>query len=196
MKRFIAIAAAAALWVGVSFAQEAPLRIGVFELGRISQETAEGQRIQKSLMDFQDKKKAELDAKEKELKDMQEQLATLALSLAPERRSQMEKDLQKKQNELVGSREGAQREWQIEFNEAQDKFLQKVRDVVEAFGREEKFTLILERDSTVFRSDSVDLTRLIIERFNKMSPPPPAAAAPPSPAKQPPKPAPTPGAAR
>lgn len=190
MKRHFIIAAVAALWALGAAAQEAaPTKIGVFELGRITQETAEGKRVQKTLTDFQDKKKGELDAKEKELRDLQDQLAAQALTLSPERRSQMEKDLQKKQNELAVSREGAQREWQIEFNEAQDKFLQKVRDVVETLGREEKFTVIMERDSLVYRSDSVDVTARIVERLNRMSPGDAAAAAP----KEAPKPAPKPG---
>ncbi len=152
------------------------MKIGVFDFGRITQETNEGQRIQKKLKDFQDHKQAELAAKEKELKDLQDQLAAQALALSPEKRSEMEKDVQKKQNDLQILREGAQREWQIEFNEAQDGFLQKVRDVVEALGREDKFTLILERDYTVYRNDSVEITPRVIERFNKMYPEAPSPA--------------------
>jgi outer membrane protein len=147
------------------------MKIGVFEFGRLSQETNEGLRIQTELKEFQEKKQGELAAKEKELKDLQDKLIAEALSLSPERRAAMEKELQKKQNELQVAREGAQREWQIEFNEAQAGFQQKVVDIVEAIGREGGYIMILERDQCVFRSDTVDITGRVIERFNKMTGP-------------------------
>jgi len=167
---------------GVAAAQET--KIGVFDFGRVTQETAEGQRIQKQLQDFQAKKQAELASKEKELKDLQDKLMAQALALAPERKAAMEKEIQKKQNELQVAREGAQREWQIEFNEAQEGFLEKVRKVVEALGREENYTVILERDQTVYFGEAHDVSKKIVERFDKMTPPvPPAQAAPAAPPK-------------
>jgi Skp family chaperone for outer membrane proteins len=191
--RRIVVAAALALLALPLRAQEA--KIGVFEFSRVAGETAEGQRIQKTLKDFQESKQAALADKEKELKALNDQLTAQALSLSPERRGAMEKDLQKKQNELQTSRESAQREWQIEFNEAQSAFQEKVISTVEAMGREGKYLLILERDQCVFAGETADITPLIIARLNAMTGAPPAAApsaAPPG-APQPPAPAKPPG---
>ncbi len=186
MKRTAAVlmAAGALLAPGLAPAQET--KIGVFEFARVAAETAEGQRIQKGLKDFQESKQTTLADKEKELKGLTEQLSAQALSLSPERRSAMEKDLQKKQNELQTARESAQREWQIEFNEAQSAFQEKVISSVEALGREGKYTLILERDQCVFAGETADLTPQIIQRLNAMSPAPPAPkpATPPKPPRR------------
>lgn len=176
MKRTVLAAAAAVFVLSFTAAMAQQAKIGVFEFGRVSQETAEGQRIQKKLREYQEAKQADLAAKEQELKDLNDKLVAQALSLSPERRAAMEKDLQKKQNDLQTAREGAQREWQIEFNEAQSGFQQKVIDVVEAIGREQGYLVILERDQCVFRADAVDITPEVVKRLDQMSPPPAADA--------------------
>jgi Skp family chaperone for outer membrane proteins len=187
-RRIAVMGAALALLALPVRAQEA--KIGDFEFSRVEAETDEGQRIQKSLKDFQESKQAALADKEKELKALNDQLTAQALSLSPERRSAMEKDLQKKQNDLQTAREGAQREWQIEFNEAQSAFQEKVINTVEAMGREGKYMLILERDQCVFAGETADITPLIITRLNAMSGGAPAAAAPAPKPAAPPKPTP------
>src|SRR5213594_3379629 len=94
----VAVIAGALALASSAGAQE--LKIGTFDFDRVSKDTQEGQRLQKQLKDFQEKKQAGLATKEKELKDLQDQLQTQALSLSPERRTAMEKDLQRKQNDL------------------------------------------------------------------------------------------------
>jgi outer membrane protein len=187
MKRaVIACVAVAAISAGLASAQTAPFKVGVFDAQRISEETAEGKRIQGQLSGFRDRKQAELQAKEKEVSELQAQLTSQSLSLSQEKRATLEKDVQRKALDLNQAREAAGREMQLEVNEAQSKFQAQLLAVVEQFGREEGFTVVLEKSLVAYSDAAVDITTALVDRFNKVVPataPPPAAAKPKPPAK-------------
>jgi outer membrane protein len=176
------VAATVAAW-----AQSAPaLKVGVFDANRVSEETDEGKRIAAKLSAFGEKKKAELAAKEKEITDLRAQLDSQNLSLSPEKTQQMQKDVQRKTLELQQAQEAARSEFQIEVSEAQNKFQEQLIRVINQFGRDEGFTLVLERTTggVAFASESVDITTAIVDKFNELVKAPadaaPAAAKPPA----------------
>jgi outer membrane protein len=169
----LAVAAAGAVWAQAA----APVKIGVFDAQRVSEETAEGKRVQKRLTAFSEKKRAELGAKEKEVQDLQEKLNAQALSLSPEKRTGMEKDLQKKMLDLNQGREGAQREMQLEVTDAENSFREKLLAAVDSFGKDEGFAVIFERQATIYVHPSSDVTTAIVDRFNKLFPVAPEAPA-------------------
>jgi outer membrane protein len=189
----ILVAATAAAWAQ----SPAALKIGVFDANRVSEETDEGKRIAAKLSAFGDKKKADLAAKEKEIGDLRAQLDSQNLSLSPEKMQQMQKDVQKKGLELQQAQEAARNEFQIEVSDAQNKFQEQLIRVINQFGREEGFTLVIERSTggVAFASESIDVTTAIVDKFNELVKAPadgaapaaakPPAAIPPPPAKKP-----------
>lgn len=190
MTRFRALsvlASALALAAGSVFA--ADVKIGVFDFQRVSEETARGQELRASLEKFGDKKKGEITAKENELKAMEEKYKAEAFSLQAEKRSQMEKDIQKKQLDLQSFRENAQKEMQIEVNEAQGKFNDQLLTIITSLGKERGYTLVFAKEQVAFASDGADMTSELIERFNqetaKAPSAAPAAAKPAAPAPKP-----------
>jgi outer membrane protein len=152
------------------------VKIGVFDATRISEETEEGKRVQAALNDLRNQKQAELTAKEQELAGLQNQLNSQALSLSGEKRSELEKQIQKKALELKQNSEAATREMQIEFGEAQNKFQEQLLAVIQQFGRDEGFTLILESSLIAYADNSIDVTTALVDRFDKLfaAAPPPA----------------------
>lgn len=167
--------------LGEPLAQEpAEIKIGVFDAQRISEETNEGKRVQAYLTEFKDKKMADLAAKRKEVEDLQKQLQAQALSLSSDKRSALEKDIQKKILDLNQAQEAANREMQLELSEAQGKFQEQLMRVVEQFGREEGFSLLVEKSFVAYADNAFDVTTALVDRFNRMVPvpaPSPAAKA-------------------
>lgn len=162
---------------GVVRAQAPPApRIGVFDAGRVSGETALGKAITSRLNGIQEKKRGELQAKAKEIQGLQSQLETQALSLSPDRRGALEKDIQRKTLELNQAQEAARNELQIEYNEEQERFQQKILAAVEQLSREEKFSLILEKNVVAFFDPSIEVTTALIDRFDRLFPVPAAEA--------------------
>jgi outer membrane protein len=168
---------------GLARAQSAALKIGVFDANRVSEESDEGKRIASRLTALGDKKKGEISAKEKEIADLRQQLESQTLSLSPEKQSQLQKDIQKKGLELQQAQESARNEFQIEVSEAQNKFQDQLLRVISQFGRDEGFTLVLERATggVAFAAESIDVTTAIVDKFNQMVKAPADAAAKPAP---------------
>ena len=113
---------------------------------------------------------AEIIGQEKEITQLQQQLSQQELSLSPDRRSTMERDIQSKLLHLQSAREVASRELQIEVTAAQNSFEQKLMLAVERFGEEQGFTLVLTRDLVAFSSGTIDVTDQVIQRFDEMFP--------------------------
>ena len=167
---------------GLAHAQGAGMKIGVFDANRVSEESDEGKRIATRLTAFGDRKKAEITAKEKEITDLKQQLDSQTLSLSPEKTTQLQKDIQKKGLELQQTQESARNEFQIEVSEAQNKFQEQLLRVINQFGRDEGFTLVLERATggVAFAAESIDVTTAIVDKFNQMVKAPAEAAKPPA----------------
>ena len=174
-----------AVATGLAHAQGTGMKIGVFDANRVSEESDEGKRIASRLTAFGERKKGEITAKEKEISEMRQQLESQTLSLSPEKQTQIQKDIQKKGLELQQAQESARNEFQIEVSEAQNKFQEQLLRVINQFGRDEGFTLVLERQTggVAFAAESIDVTTAIVDKFNQMVKPPaetpkPAAAKP------------------
>ena len=172
MKRVLFSLIALSVAGAATVAQEpsAPVKIGVFDAARLSEETTEGKAVQARLTSFRDKKQAELSALEKAIADLQGQLTTQGLSLSADKRAALEKEMQRKALELSQGREGASREMQMELQEAQGKFQEQLLAVVDQFGRDEGFVVIFEKGLVAFASQSIDVTTSLVDRFNHMVP--------------------------
>src|SRR3990172_8738370 len=105
MKRRIAAWAVSLIVAAASgLHAETPVKIGVFDPQRVSEETDEGKKVQADLTALRDKKQAELSGREKDLTDMQNRLTEQGLSLSAEKRATLEKDIQRKILELNQAR--------------------------------------------------------------------------------------------
>jgi Skp family chaperone for outer membrane proteins len=72
--------------------------------------------------------------------------------------------------ELQQAQEAARNEFQIEVSEAQNKFQEQLIRVINQFGRDEGFTLVIERSTggVAFASESIDVTTAIVDKFNEL----------------------------
>jgi outer membrane protein len=160
-------------------AQAAP-KFGVFDAQRVSEETAIGKRVQVELGAFRTRKQQELSEKQQAINELEKQLSQQALSLSAERRAELERDIQRQLLELQSAQEAASRQMQLEFQSASAGFQEKLTQVVGNFGRQEGFTLILDRGLVAWASDTIDVTTTIVDLFDRMYPgdgaPPPGNA--------------------
>ena len=164
--RLAVVAWVAVVLGGATWAQGA--RIAVFNPQRVSEETAEGKVVKAELEGFQVEKQKQLDSLQLEVQTMRKQLTEQALSLSADRKAALEKDIQRKIVELQSAEEAANRAFQLEIAEAQDRFQQQLLAVLDAFGRDEGFDVILDGQTVAFAAARVDVTTAIIDRFNAM----------------------------
>jgi outer membrane protein len=175
MRRFelamvsIVLLAALVAWAKPAAAQGS-FKVGVFDPTRVSTDTAAGQRVQGELTATRDRMQQEIAAKETEINQLQQQLNQQALSLSIDRRTALEIDIQRKLLELNTSKDLATRELQLEVAAAEARFNEKLFAVVEQIGRDEGFALLLDAAAVAWAAETIDVTSLVVERFNQMFP--------------------------
>jgi Skp family chaperone for outer membrane proteins len=148
-------------------------KIGVFDSKVVFDQTAEGQRLQKHLNTKRDEYRASVNAKEEGLRALQQKMREGEFTLSAERKSLMQKDLQRKLVELDSVKQEANNNLRIELEDVQGQLDRKLLEVVQEVGSEGSFSLILERNTqVVYASDAVDISQLIVDRFNQKFPAP------------------------
>jgi outer membrane protein len=158
---------AAAVTAGPAAAET---KIGVFDAQAVSENTELGKRIQTQLSAFTDKKETEIKALQEQVSEMRKQLSQQSLSLSADKRTELEKGVQRKLVELQSFQEAANRELELEYGAATREFRDKLVVAIEAFGKEEGFGLILDRSQVAWATTAIDVTAAIVDRFNKMFP--------------------------
>ncbi len=153
------------------------IKIGVFDPSRVSEEVADAQLLQASLIQMRETKQTAIAAKEQSLNDLRQKLQQQLLSLSPDKRTTMEVDIQRKIIEVNSMKEVANQELQLEFAAAEARFNDKLRGVVEQYGRDQGFALILDLTTIAWASTAIDVTVPIIDQYNRQFPTSPAADA-------------------
>jgi len=169
----VLMAAVMASGAGEARAQSVP-KIGVFDSQRISEETAEGKRIQAQLKEVRAQREREIEEETKRIQELQQQLEQKGLSLSEEKRTTLEIDVRRRMLELESRKDIASRGFQLEVAAAEARFNEKLRGAISEFAKQEQFTVILEGASVAWASASIDVTTALIDTFNRMFPPPPA----------------------
>ena len=162
----IALLAAASL--GTAAAQQQEYRIGVFDSQPVWQQTEEGIRMRTTLEAYRDRKQSEFNSREAELNTLKEKLRSQEVSLSDDKKNQMLKEIDQKTIELKRLGDDVSRDLQSQFGDARDQFQKELFDVVEALGKEKKYTLILEKSIVVYNDSAVDITPEVVAKFNQM----------------------------
>jgi Skp family chaperone for outer membrane proteins len=149
---------------------QVPTKVGVFDSQRISEETAEGKRVQASLATLRDQKQAEIEGMEQALAELQQRLSQQGLSLSAETRTAMEIDIQRRLLGINNAKDLATRQLQLEVTAAEAQFNDKLRTVVSQFGRDEGFAVLFEISTTAWASNAVDVSTAITDLFDKLYP--------------------------
>jgi len=164
------LALAVLLALAPSASAQAPTRIGVFDSQRISEETAEGQKLQAYLGALQDEKRKAIEERERAIDDLQQRLAQQGLSLSADTRIGLELDIQRRVLEVNNMKDLAGQELQLEVAAAEAGFNEKLRVAVMQFGRDEGFAVMFEASTVAYAANSIDVTTALIDIFDKMYP--------------------------
>ncbi len=74
-------------------------------------------------------------------------------------------------------KEVASQELQLEFAAAEARFNDRLNLVVEQYGRDQGFALILDATAVAWASTAIDVTTPIVDQYNRMFPATPAGGA-------------------
>ncbi len=194
-KNLIALAFVAL--TAVATAQTAtPTKVGVIQIQSALVATKDGQKAAKELEDKMAPRKKELDGKQSEIRDLQERLAKGGNTLSESAKEELTRNIDTKTKSFNRQVEDAQAELENQQRQVLNQLGQKMMQVIDKYAQANGFSIILDVSTqntpVLYASNTVDVTKDIIDLYDKTNfaaSAAPAAPAAPKPAVAAPKPA-------
>ena len=154
------------------FAQAAPsyakdVRVGVIDIQAAVTGTNEWKKEFASFKTKFQKEKLTIAAKEKNLKKMIEDLNKKSMVLSPELKKKKEDVLIKKKKNFERYVQDKNEEFAKKEKVITGKIVKKMVGIIKKLGESKKFTMILEKKVGLYFDQSVDLTTLATQTYDK-----------------------------
>jgi outer membrane protein len=161
--------ALAALLATVASASAQQIKIGFVDLQRALNDSTAGKKAKEEFKKQVERLQVDLKAQKERLEALKEQLEKKALVMKEEERRNLEKDYQKKLRDFELAYKDSQSELQMKDNELTADLLKELQVVIEQYGKNGNYTIILEQasSSVLYGAPEIDLTDQIIEAYNR-----------------------------
>jgi len=190
----LALLATGLLVVATASAQAPSTKVGVIEGQAAIASTKDGQKAVAELNLKMESKKKELDRQAGEIRDLQEKLQKSGNAMSQTAKDDLTRTIEKKTTSYKRNVQDAQEEAQQEERKMIDELSQKLSPVIDRFAQANGYSLIIDVSNpstpVMFASASINITKEIVELYDKTSAAGPAR--PSAGATPPAKPAPTP----
>jgi outer membrane protein len=150
-------------------AQNAP-KVAVVDFERAVVESAEGKKASAQFNAKFEEHRTKIEAKQKELEDMQNRLTTQQRALSEVAIADLNRNIQRGQTDLTRLNEDAQRE----LGTYREELLRPISDaaaaILQAYAAEQSLTMIFDlsnpQSNIVYASDALDVTAELIRRID------------------------------
>lgn len=166
-------------------------KVGIINIQQAIIATKDGQKAATELQARFDPKKKSLEGMQGSIASLQQELSKGSNTMAEAKRTQLTRDIDQKTKELQRASEDAQAEFEQEQNKLLNDLGGKLMVVIEKYARDNAYSLILDVSSpqtpVLFAANGVEITKEIVDLYDKNSPstlppaPKPAAAKPAAP---------------
>ncbi|MFZ4734461.1 MAG: OmpH family outer membrane protein [Bradymonadia bacterium] len=146
----------------------AQAKVAIVDMQRALTETEDGKTAKAQLEKLKDAKQKDIDAQQTELRKLKEQFDTQRAMLKDDVRQQREMELAEKLNALKMRYVQDQQTLAVDEAKATKPILERMSRILQTMGRDQKWTLILEKNesSVLYSEASLDLTNELIRRYN------------------------------
>ena len=155
---------------GLAHAQEPDLKVGVFDPAIIFEQSNQGRQVQAGMNRLAESRYKEMNLAQNDLINLQQELRNKELTFNADRRAEMQQFVNQKQIELQRMNDDANRELKAELAKAEKQFRMQLLNVVEVLGRDGQYMVILQKELTLYTSPDVEITGLVLDKFNEMYP--------------------------
>jgi outer membrane protein len=129
--------------------------------------TSERGRAAKQRLDQErEARQKELDSRQQEVMKLQADLEKQAPVLSEQAKREKGEALQRKVRDIRRMAEDANRDFEKRLGETEADMTREIVKVVQEYGKDQGFTLILERSTLPYVASSVDITADVIKRFD------------------------------
>ncbi|VAX31888.1 Outer membrane protein H precursor [hydrothermal vent metagenome] len=152
-----------------SLAYGAELKIGYVNLQKALNESEGGRKAKADLDEIIKAKQVVIDKKGKELEKLKADLDKQSALLSEDAKKAKQEDLDRRMRDFQRFVQDAQAEVKKRESEFTNELLKDLRKIIAAIGKEEHYTLILERVEgfILYADKSIDLTGKVISKYNE-----------------------------
>lgn len=147
-------------------------RIGYVDLQQVISLSQPGQAARAKMQVERDEKQKEVNAREEEIKRLEGELEKRAPVLSEEAKREREETIGRKIRDLRRTIEDFNRDLAKRENELVAELLKEVTVVIMEYGKEKRYTLILEKGQAgvLYGDEGADITQEIINVYNAKKP--------------------------
>jgi outer membrane protein len=142
--------------------------VAVIDVQRLVLESVKGQAALEKLRNLNEQKQAEADALQQQIRDLRARVQAGKASLPEEDLEQVEKELEDTLIEYQRFEDDAEREMQEAQASVFSEIEEEMMPIITRAGTELQYTLIFNKVNSglLFAKDEVDITDLILDRYN------------------------------
>ena len=165
-------AAAAAVWLlllgglAPGWAAQPGIRIGVVDIQQVLNQSQKGVAMKQKLDQERAARQRELDARQQELMKLQAEFEKQAPLLSEQAKRERSEALQRKVRDVRRIAEDANRDFDKRVREAEMDITREIFGIVQEYGKDQGFSLILERSTLVYTAPAVDITAEVVKRYD------------------------------
>jgi outer membrane protein len=152
-----------------ALAQE-KIKMGYIDIQRAIVESQAGKKAKENFQVQVKKAEGDLLKEKQEIERLKSDLDKKTPLLKEEERRSLEKELDRRYLGYQRSMRDSQEELRQRENEMTGVILRELEKIVAEIGKNEKFTLILERSQVLYIDQGIDITAKVIEVYNSRSP--------------------------
>lgn len=165
MKRLSGLLLAATVAIGSTAAFAEGSRIGVVDLQKIMQTSAQMKSIQEKLEKEFKPRRDKLISMEETLKKDMENFKRDTAVMSQSQRKDLEKKIVGEQQQFERDGQQYQQELSTAHNEAMEEFYTKIRSAISKIAEREKYDLVLQKDAAPFSVDKLDVTAKVMQEI-------------------------------
>jgi len=143
------------------------IKIGYVDFSKVQTESKAGMSAMKTIEAMFKDKQSQLDQRQAELEKAMNELEKQSPILSEDVRRQKEDKLQKDYKDLQRFKQDSEDELNKKKNELAASMFKDVDEVIKRYGKEEGYTLILERSVVLYAPEAVDITDKIIKAYDE-----------------------------
>ena len=166
-KTVVLLGAIALLVVGTA-AQDEPIKIGVVDLDQAISSTEEGKAAREEIARKQREAEESIRPLYERYQSLEDDLKAKRYVLSDDALFQKQLDLAEIRNQIENQLKEAEGQFKVDKFRIEKPLLTKLRNIIEKTGREEGFTLIVQRGAAgiIYTREALDITDLIIAKYN------------------------------
>lgn len=143
--------------------------IAIVDADMIIQKSDKGKEFFAQMEEFSQSKREAIQKKVEDFRSKQKDVQAKAASMSEDKKSEALVNLQNMENEIKRMQEDAEREHKMKLNEGLERFQKELGPLIRQVAIEKGFDAVFNYGASsglVYFSESIDITDLVIQRYN------------------------------